>query len=458
VAGGRKHQLRRRQNLITSEHNFGNKMPTTHSLDNLKHYHNQAMQFFDSELMLLKEAIPKIYDDRLGKAAMLLISANNTGVALLQLAYQTDTFTNESVMLARSFMEKLTNFCYVGICDEKEYRAFVLHPVYKQYHNAGKPKMEEDQKQLQENIKIREERQVKLREKSIVKEALGIFSETNPRMNWTKKTLSQRIEALETWGKLFDVFFTISKLQYYSDASEILHGSLYGCTYSIGAFEPGFDPTNNEELSKKTYKDGTCMLLHLGILVHEVFTLINYTNDIKNIWDYSYRNRGTALNLLLHVIETKGFEPVLPKSVRDKPSMNNDICAGGFLYKKNRFLFGKRSKKKDWAPGFWDIVGGHSLKNEHSLITLQREIVEETGITVLNAELITTANVFKESNGKILFKYYIYVVTHFKGKVINHSKEHSQLKWFTREELDKIQLALPAYLTLIDEWLARKTD
>jgi hypothetical protein len=74
----------------------------------------------------------------------------------------------------------------------------------------------------------------------------------------------------------------------------------------------------------------------------------------------------------------------------------------------------------------------------------------------MHAELMTTANVFKESNGKVLFKYHIYMVTHFKGKPVNKSKEHTKLKWFTREELDKIPLALPEYLTLIDEWLAQK--
>lgn len=433
-------------------------MLTTHSIDNLKHYHHEATQFFASELMLLKKAIPKIAEERLTKAAMLLISAGQTGAALLQLANQTDAFTSQSVMLARSFMEKITNFCYVGICDEKEYRAFLLHPIYKQYHKAADPKMEDDLNELHENIKAREEKQAKLREKTIVQEALAIFSETKSKLNWTKKTLGERIAAIEAWGKVFDVFFTISKFQYYSDASEILHGSLYGCTYSIGAFEPGFDPTDNKELSKKIYKDSTCMLLHLGMLIHEAFTLINYTNDIKDIWEHSYHNRGTALNLLFHVIEKKGFNPILPKSIRQRPSETKKIYAGGFLFKKNRFLFGKRSNKKDWAPGLWDIVGGRSLKNEHPLITLQRETLEKTGITIRAAELMTTADIFKESNGKVLFKHHIYIVTHFKGKPVNCSREYTQLKWFTREELDKIPLALPTYLTLIDEWLIRNAD
>lgn len=280
-------------------------MSTTHSIDDLKRYHNEATQFLGSELILLKEAIPKIVDDRLAKAAVLLISCGQTGAALLQLANQTDRFTSESVMLARAFMEKITNFCYVGVCDEKEYRAFILHPIYKHYHNVGSPKMEDDLKFITENVAARKEKQKKLKKVPIVQEALTIFSETNSHLNWTKKTLSKRIAVIEKWGKLMDVFFTINKLHYYSDASETLHGSLYGCTYGVGAFDPDFDRTKKEELDKKLYKDSTSILLHLGMLIHESFTLISYSNDIKELWDYSYKNRNNALNLLFHVLEIK---------------------------------------------------------------------------------------------------------------------------------------------------------
>lgn len=280
-------------------------MSTTHSLDDLKRYHTEATHFFASELMLLKEAIPKIGDERLGKAALLLISCGQTGAALLQLANQTDTFTSESIMLSRAFMEKITNFCYAGICDEKEYRAFILHPIYKHYHNAGLPKMEDDLDFMVENSIARKEKQKKLKKIPIVQEALTLFSETNIHLKWTKKTLNQRIDTIAKWGKLGDVFFTINKIQYYSDASETLHGSLYGCTYNVGVFDPEFDHTKEGELDKKLYKDSACILLHLGMLIHESFTLISYSNDIKEIWDFSYKNKRNALNLLFFILERK---------------------------------------------------------------------------------------------------------------------------------------------------------
>lgn len=283
---------------------------SSHSLHDLKRYHNEATKFFGSQLMLLKEVVPKIKDNKLAKAAVLLMSCGRTGAAVLQLANQTDTFTSQSAMLARAFMETITNFCYVCISDEAEFRAFILHPIYKHYHNVDLPKMEDDidfydLDAIAKKSKARKTKQDKLKKIPIVQEALTIFSETKSNLNWTKKNLNQRIEAIEKWGKLFDVFFTISKIQYYADASEALHGSLYGCTYGIGVFEPGFDYKKKDEINKKLYKESACIMLHLGMLIHESFTLISYSNDIKKIYGYSYKNRGRALNLLLHILEKK---------------------------------------------------------------------------------------------------------------------------------------------------------
>lgn len=127
------------------------------------------------------------------------------------------------------------------------------------------------------------------------------------------------------------------------------------------------------------------------------------------------------------------------------------ICAGGFIIKKNKFLFGKRSKKKTWAAGKWDLIGGKALKNENPFYTLRREVYEETGIIVLDAELMTTLHIFDEDE-KDFFIYHIYRITHWRMKPRNLSKEHSKLKWLTRLELGEVDLALPEYLSLIDKW------
>lgn len=282
-------------------------MPITHTLDHLKKLHKEAIRFFTAELSMIRPVIAAIKDERLTKTATLLFSSGQTGTALIQLAEQTDSFTSETVMLARSFMEKLTNFCYANICDEREYRAFLLHPIYKQYHHAGVPDIGDDPEKWKENYEANRKKQEKLKDIPIIQEALTIFSETKSNLNWTKTTMAQRIEAIQKWGKLMDTFFFLSKYEYYADASEALHGSLYGCTLNVGAFEPGFDPLDNEALEKRNLRNITCVLLHLGMLLHECFTLIQYSTQIEKIWNHSYVNRNHALNLLFHVREREYF-------------------------------------------------------------------------------------------------------------------------------------------------------
>jgi 8-oxo-dGTP pyrophosphatase MutT (NUDIX family) len=132
--------------------------------------------------------------------------------------------------------------------------------------------------------------------------------------------------------------------------------------------------------------------------------------------------------------------------------MKIPVCAGGFLIKKNKFLFGKRSEKKTWAPKMWDIVGGHSLKGEHPLDTLKRETFEEIGVTVLNARFMTSVDVLDEKEDEY-FKYHIYMITSWKGKPANRSDEHTKICWFTRKKLGKVKIASEEYITLLDDWL-----
>ena len=274
-------------------------MEDPHSLKDRQQFHHEAMHFFASQLALLKDVVPMVKSDRLAKAAMLLINCGSTGAAILQLTSQVNFYSNEVMMLARSFMETTINFCYVVLCDESEYRAFLLHPVYKSYHNVGKQKMEEYFKNDYNEKKLKE-KQEKLGDFPIVQEALAMFSETKSNLNWSRKKLDEKIEIIKERGKLMDVFFTISKARYYSNASEILHGSLYGSAMGIGFFERGFDYNDGEKINKRSYKENTIVLLHLGMLVHEIFSVISHTEDIEELWRNSYNNRNLALNLLFN--------------------------------------------------------------------------------------------------------------------------------------------------------------
>lgn len=51
-----------------------------------------------------------------------------------------------------------------------------------------------------------------------------------------------------------------------------------------------------------------------------------------------------------------------------------------------RFLITKRVMTKAWAPGWWEVSGGGVMAGEESLDAVRREVMEETGLDVTNAE------------------------------------------------------------------------
>lgn len=51
-----------------------------------------------------------------------------------------------------------------------------------------------------------------------------------------------------------------------------------------------------------------------------------------------------------------------------------------------KYLITKRAADKAWAPGWWEVSGGAAIAGETSEEAVIREILEETGLDVTNAE------------------------------------------------------------------------
>lgn len=51
-----------------------------------------------------------------------------------------------------------------------------------------------------------------------------------------------------------------------------------------------------------------------------------------------------------------------------------------------KYLITRRAENKAWAPGWWEVSGGAAVAGEDSADAVRREILEETGLDVTNAE------------------------------------------------------------------------
>ena len=65
-----------------------------------------------------------------------------------------------------------------------------------------------------------------------------------------------------------------------------------------------------------------------------------------------------------------------------------------------RYLITKRVMTKAWAPGWWEVSGGAAQAGEESYDAVLREVREETGLDVSNAEGGYVFTYYRENPGE----------------------------------------------------------
>ena len=65
-----------------------------------------------------------------------------------------------------------------------------------------------------------------------------------------------------------------------------------------------------------------------------------------------------------------------------------------------KYLITKRAADKAWAPGWWEVSGGAAIAGETSEEAVKREILEETGLDVTNAECGFLFSYHRENPGE----------------------------------------------------------
>jgi hypothetical protein len=248
---------------------------------------------FLAELSLLKEcyANPDL-EGRAKEVRVVIASACSTGSALYSLSNTPQYFYAEMVMLARAFIEKITNFCYLQICSDKEFRKFLMHPFYKLFHNTDRGK-----RSGQKEISIKYSGRNELLNNPKIKEALQLFSETNSKKNWSDLGIDQKVALIGQKTNIRVEFFLLNTLSIYSDASESLHGSLYGCALPTGAFVPNAEPPAIHVL-----KYTAILIDQLGSMINETIRLLSLNKNIMPIFEKSNEIQKKKIIILKEIV------------------------------------------------------------------------------------------------------------------------------------------------------------
>jgi 8-oxo-dGTP diphosphatase len=113
-------------------------------------------------------------------------------------------------------------------------------------------------------------------------------------------------------------------------------------------------------------------------------------------------------------------------------------------------LLCRRSRDRQWYPDVWDLPGGHIEPDETAPKALVRELREELGITLL--EPLGHHSFFRSTEE---FELRVWIASQWIGTPSNCAPdEHSEITWFTAEDVLSLQLADPGYTRWIAEALA----
>lgn len=115
--------------------------------------------------------------------------------------------------------------------------------------------------------------------------------------------------------------------------------------------------------------------------------------------------------------------------------------------KDDAYLVIKRSDQDTDDPGFWDMPGGGINFGEQPIDAILREVKEETGIDVMVKGVIDLYA--KNYHDKWSIES-TYEAEYLSGEV-TLSNEHSDYKWISGEELNKLESKSLGLVRIVDK-------
>lgn len=263
---------------------------------------NHFKNYLLAQCSIIKGILSESLDKRIEKIKIVLASSCNTATAIVKLCDDEDYFYAEAVMLARAFVEKIVNFCYLLRCEEKEYDNFIKYTVQKSFRKLNRSASTNGTK-----LEMKFNHKINLDEHPALKASLEEFTSKKGKeiTRWTNKSMEDRINILEKNGDLNVGLFLMDTLSIYEDASEALHGTLYGCSFHTWVYEPGIDVKNKDDVKKNTFKKITLLCWQLGSLLHETITIVSKNNEIGDYLKGSSENSKNALEIMKAVMNEK---------------------------------------------------------------------------------------------------------------------------------------------------------
>lgn len=209
--------------------------------------HNNESFKFGSELLLAKistllKSQASLLDElpiecnsrRFNVARPLIMGIASNTKAVIELAQL--GFGNEVYPILRSLLERIVTFYYLHVCSEEELQNYVDYSVHKSYHNFNRSININDKQVIVETTP-----KIDLDKNQDIKKIVDKFTskvKKKPLTRWSNTSIETKLKEIDKTGKI-DLFLLLMALEgVYDNGSEALHGTLYGCMFHLGSFEP----------------------------------------------------------------------------------------------------------------------------------------------------------------------------------------------------------------------------
>lgn len=237
-----------------------------------------------------EEALARFLDQQIRRCVELAVPLKDSGLPRVSRLYAVfsaiiedaisirllgnDGRTNQAYIIARALLERVTNFCFLQLCTDPEFSDYLDYTLNK----AGRS--------LDRSIAAGGElrARIALRGGSFqlppeVAAAVAKFTSERGRekTRWTSVSLPDRAAVVE--AKLGGTGLFMSLLTIYADASEALHGTLYGAAFHLGAYSVGSVPTDQESLDRHRYATLCCLYLMTGGAIDTLISLLNFLGE-----------------------------------------------------------------------------------------------------------------------------------------------------------------------------------
>lgn len=114
------------------------------------------------------------------------------------------------------------------------------------------------------------------------------------------------------------------------------------------------------------------------------------------------------------------------------------ITASVFISFDNKVLLVKRSDSETFAPGHWELPGGHVNFGETTTDALVREAKEETGLDVkVKNAFHEFTYIIPEENKHYIEVIYMASLKNVNQEIVLNPDEHSTYRWVSLDEFKK---------------------